>query len=239
MDFEILKFYHSYLKEGGTVLIPIMPFTAISPYLKERNDYWGLSYYSKFAKILNREQMRLQPFGDKVYKYLQYPILYNKKAIRYLLCDVSLDSRYLISEQPLMKMDLEFDANKWINNWRKEFNLKTLLDVKDDKWSKYYDEAVEINKKIVEFCLQRELQPVFVCVPMTKYLSSLFPQEFFDYMITDFIKIINVHNVPFLDYTKDVRFIQDEYYMNSFFLNLKGRKIFTKQVLADLNSYMK
>ena len=44
MDFEVLKYFHSYLREGGTVLIPIMPFTAISPFLKERPEYWGMAY---------------------------------------------------------------------------------------------------------------------------------------------------------------------------------------------------
>lgn len=234
MDFEILKFYHSYLKKGGTVLIPIMPFTAISPYLKERPDCWGMSYYSKFAKILDYAQVQKLPYGRVLLKYLRFPLFFNKKAIRYLFKDVAKDNRYEIAYQSKMLMELEFNASHWIKAWLAEFKLRNLLDVKDERWTKYYQEAVDLNRQIVDFCLERDLKPVFICVPMTQHLSKLFPQEYHQYMVTDFVKAANVHNVPFLDYTKDKRFQDDDLYFDSFFLNLRGRKMFTKQVLQDL-----
>ncbi len=234
MDFEILKYYHSYLKKGATVIIPIMPFSAISPYLKEREDYWGIEYYSKFTKILDRAQTRLFPHNKKISYYLRYPLIYNIKAVRNIVHDVKPDSRYMIIEQPLMKMELEQDASNWIKGWLKEFNLQSLNDVKEDIWKKYYDEAVDINKTIVDYCLERDLKPVFICVPMSKHLSSLFTEEFYQYMITDFVKKANVHNLPFLDYTKDAKYSDDKWFFNSFFMNLNGRKQFTKQVLKDL-----
>lgn len=234
MDFEILKYYHSYLKKNATVIIPIMPFTAISPYLKERKDYWGLEYYSKFAKILDWSQVQNFPYRNNLFRYLRFPLMFNKKAIKYLIHDVNPDNRFTVTEQPMMKMELEQDATIWIRSWLKEFNLQSLNEVRDDMWKKYYDEAVSINKLIVNFCLERDLRPVFLCVPMTKHLSSLFPSSFHQYMITDFVNKANVHNVPFLDYTNDERFTVDNLFFNSFFMNLKGRKLFTKQVLKDL-----
>ena len=239
MDFEILKYYHSYLKRGATVIIPIMPFTAISPYLKERKDYWGIEYYSKFAKLLDGSQTLTFPYGKKLIYYLRYPLLFNIKAIRYIVHDANLDTRYLLNEQTMMKMKLEQDANIWIQNWLKEFNLRSLNEVNGNLWKKYYEEAITMNKKIVDFCLERELKPVFLCVPITKHLSSLFSTSFHQYMITDFVNKANVHNVPFLDYTNDERFTADNLFFNSFFMNLKGRKLFTKQVLKDLGIYDK
>lgn len=234
MDFEILKYYHSYLKKGATVIIPIMPFTAISPFLKERPDYWGIEYYSKFAKILGGSQTLALPYGNKLLYYLRYPLFFNFKSVRYLLHDVNPDNRYMITEQPLMKMELEQDANKWIKSWLKEFNLRSLYDVKGENWKKYYNEAIEVNKRMVNYCLERGLKPVFLCVPMTKHLSSLFPEDFYQYMIKDFVNSANNQNIPFLDYTKDDRFSDDKWFFNSFFMNLIGRKKFTKQVLKDL-----
>ena len=234
MDFEILKYYHSYIKEGGIVVIPIMPFTALSPYLKQRQEYWGVEYYSKFAKILDNAQVQALPNSRKVQRYLAYPLLYNRRAFRYVIKDVVIDTKYEIADQKLMLMDLEQESSFWIEHWIKEFRLGSLSDVFNDKWSQYYNEAITLNKKIVDFCLERGLKPVFVCIPMTSHLSSRFPSTFYKYMVTDFVKKCNFHNVPFYDYTYDERFKDDGLYLNSFFLNLRGRKFFTEQFLKDL-----
>ena len=234
MDFEVLKYFHSYLREGGTVLIPIMPFTAISPFLKERPEYWGMAYYSKFAKILDSAQVLQLPYGKKLKRYLKYPLLYNKHAARYLIADAKPDTRYMQGEQPMTRLELEQDANIWIKNWLKEFRLRSLRDVLDEKWKKYYEEALQLNRQMVDYCLERGLNPVFICVPMTHHLSNLFPEEVRNYLIADFVKKANVHNIPFLDYTLDTPFQDDSLYFNSFFLNLRGRKLFTRRVLTDI-----
>lgn len=240
MDFEILKYFHSYIKEGGTILIPIMPFTAISPFIKERPEYWGLSYYSKFAKILDFHQISQLPYGDKkIMHYLKYPLLFNLRAIFYLFHDCKPDERYQISEQPMMKMDLEQDAVNWMDGWAKEFCLKSIYDVLDPRWEKYYKEAVLLNRNIVDFCLERGYNPVLICVPMTKYLSDKFPQDVKKYLIEDFVHKVNIHNIPFLDYTLCKEFKDPDLYFNSFFLNMKGRKKFTQRVLSDLGIYTK
>lgn len=235
MDFEILKYYHSYLREGGTVLIPIMPFTAISPYLKGRPDYWGVQYYSKFAKILDSSQIAKMPCANDVYKYLDYPLLYNKYALLKLINDSEADKRYEMADQQMTTMELQQDASKWIKMWLQEFQIGKLTDVLSERWQSFYNEAIEINKSIVEFCIERSLKPVFICVPMTKVLSDKFPESFKKYMVDDFINKINIHHVPFLDYTTDARFQDENLYIDSFFLNLRGRKLFTNQVLKDLN----
>ena len=234
MDFEVLKYYHSYLKDGGTVIIPIMPFTAISPFLKERPEYWGMAYYSKFAKILDSWQIMQLPYGSRLFRYLKYPLLYNKKAWRFILRDVKPDMRYLMTEQPMMKLELEQDAKVWISNWLKEFKLRNVLEVKKPEWKKYYEEAVMLNRQMVDYCINRGLKPVFLCVPMTGHLSSLFSEEFSRYMIKEFVAASNVYNIPFLDYTLDAQFQDDSLYFNSFFLNLHGRKLFTHRVLKDV-----
>lgn len=236
MDFEILKFYYSYLKKGGTVLIPIMPFTAISPFIKTRKKYWDIKYYSKFASIISsNDQVNKFPYGKNLKLYLKYPLFWNLGAIKYLFIDVAPNTKYYISEQPMMPIELETDAVKRINYWKKEFCLKDLKDVTDPKWKKYYDEAVNINRQIVDFCIERELKPVFICVPLTDYLSSKFSPDVKKILIDDFVKECNVHNIPFLDYSSGTEYSDPSLFYNSFFLNLKGRKIFTEKVLKDLD----
>jgi len=234
MDLELLKYFHSYLKKGGTVLIPIMPFTAISPFIATRKEYWGPAYYSKFYQLLDWEQKKHLPYADEVAQYLSRPLSVNRSAWRYLVRDVSPDRTDDIAEQPMMAAELEQDATLWIKMWCDEFKIKKLADVLDSRWQKYYDEAISINKKIVDFCLERGYKPVFICVPMMRYLAGKFPEDVRKYLVADFVAACNEHNIPFLDYTNDGRFQDSSLYFNSFFLNLRGRKLFTAQVLKDL-----
>ena len=236
MDFEILKYFHSYVKEGGTILIPIMPFTAISTYLKERPTYWGLSYYSKFAKILDGAQVTKLPYGyRKLNLYLRFPLLFNRQALIYLIHDCNPDNRYQLSDQTMMMMDLKQDAENWISGWKKEFCLKSINDVLDSRWAKYYNEAIELNKQMIDYCQERGYKPVFICVPMTKHLSELFPEGVRNFLVRDFVAKANDHNIPFLDYSLCEEFQDTNLYFNSFFLNMRGRKLFTRRVLKDLN----
>lgn len=234
MDFELLKYFHSYIKEGGTVLIPIMPFTALSPYIKNRKEYWGISYYSKFIKLVDYAQMQNLKDVYIIRKYLNWPLMISPRSFRYLLKDVPLNNMYLMTEQPMMHMELQQNAIDLIKAWKKEFNLRDLTDVMNPEWNKYYEEAVELNKTIVKFCLERNLKPVFVCVPMTKYLSDMFPENVTKYLIEDFILKANEYDIPFMNYTRHPDFQDSSLYINSFFLNLKGRKLFTNKVLKDL-----
>lgn len=234
MDFELLKYFHSYLKRGGTVLIPIMPFTAISPYIATRKDYWGPAYYSKFYQLLDWDQKRHLPYADEISKYLSSPLSFDKMAWRHIFRDDPRDTRYEISDQPMMAMELEQDATNWMKGWFQEFNIRSLDDVLHPQWNQYYDAAIALNKKIVNYCLERGYKPVFICVPMTRYLSKKFSASVRKYLVSDFVAKCNEHNIPFLDYTLDDRFVSPDFYFNSFFLNLRGRKLFTRQVLKDL-----
>ena len=230
MDFEILKYYHSYLKEGGIVIIPIMPFTAISSYIKTRDNYWGFSYFIKFYKILSYSQRHNIPDEVKHRFYLRFPLIYKPRAIIYLFHDQPIDNRFFISEQGMDHMELLQDAKHWINLWLEEFKLRDLNNVFDETWSDYYHEAIELNKQIVDFCIERGLKPVFMCVPMSKYLSDLFPEEVRKFLITDFVQACNDHNIPFYDYTLDSEFQDANLYFLKSASNLNGNLNCSKEL---------
>jgi hypothetical protein len=68
---------------------------------------------------------------------------------------------------------------------------------------------------------------------MSKYLFYLFKDRIRETYIYSFIREANIRNITFLNYIDDERFSDPNLYFNSFFLKLKGRKLFTKQVLKD------
>lgn len=234
MDLAILKSYRHQIKDGGTVLVAIMPFTSIATYLKERPEYWDTAYYAKFAKILNAEERAKLPNSSALVTYLKYPLLSNVRLLKQLVFGWHRDNRYDITEQPLMHVELQDNAQKWIDGWLKEFRLKNLEEVFDSRWHGYYQEAIDLCKEVVKYCKEEDLKPVFICVPMSHYLSDLFPADVRKFLVTDFVNACNEHDIPFLDYTLDPDFQDASLYFDSFFLNKKGRKLFTRRVLKDL-----
>lgn len=234
MDYEILRFYHSYLKSGGVVLIPIMPFTAVSQYIKYKKDYWDDNYYLKFASILSGMQTDELPNGKKLKKVLRYPLLFNPKLIKYLIVDDSPNENLKTSEQTMGKLELEHDANRMISMWLREFDAKSLMDFNENKYGPYYLESQRILDKIIDFCIERSYKPVLITIPSTQILRDRFDESFCKYMITDFVNGLSNKDVLFLNYMNEKTFMNDELFNGSFYLNLRGRKVFTKQVLRDL-----
>lgn len=70
--------------------------------------------------------------------------------------------------------------------------------------------------------------------PVTKHLGKYFTSKFQKLYIYDFLQQVD-RDVQTLDYSKDVELKEDDLYFNSFFLNARGRKLFTAKVLEDLN----
>lgn len=233
MDLEVLKYYHSYLKEGGHVLIPIVPFTSVSsPSLHFENR--DRAYQVKFASVLNYWQLVRLPGGLKALRWIQSPLFSDFKAIRYLLKDTEKDKRLDMAEQPMESIALRLDARGWIKLWKKEFGILNLEAPLGERLQAARRQSVADLQAIIDFCLERKLKPVLVIPPVTEFLASEFTPRMRETYIYSFIRQANVHDVPFLDYLDDKRFSDVNLYFNSFFLNLRGRKLFTNQVLSDL-----
>lgn len=233
MDLEILKFFHSYVKEGGFVLIPIVPFSSISSYLKL--EHMPLDYIVKFAAILDSYQTKNLPNGQKAIRWIKYPLLLEPKSIIYLFHDIEKDRRKELSEQIMESIDLEMDAESWMKCWKEEFHIQNLELPLNAEMLQYRQKSVQDLQAIINFCLERSLKPVIVIPPMSPILSSKFTSNMREIFIYSFIKQANTQQIPFLDYLDDKQFADTNLYFNSFFLNLNGRKRFTQQVLKDLN----
>lgn len=234
MDYEILKYYHSYLKEGATVIIPIMPFSAISPFIKTRKGYWDEVYYAKFAKILSPEQVSRLPYLHLINKMSSHPILWRRDTLKYVFSDVERDNRLSVSEQIHSQMELKEDAERWIRLWKKEFCLDDLKDVLRPEWDVWIQEASSVLQDIVTFCLERGYKPVLVYPPMTKFLADKFSPEVCHRLISDFVRDSVGNTIPFYDYSLNDEFRDPSLFYDSFFLNLRGRKVFSKRLFQDL-----
>lgn len=234
MDFEILKYRHSFIKKGGVVLLPLVAFSGVSGYLRNKPQYTGTRYYAKFAKTLDPMQASLIPEVNKANKMVRFPLLVEPKAIKYLILDEQPDNRLMIDSMSLMYPQLLEDARHMMESWLEEFGMKSIDMPLSEDLKKGIDISVRTIRDMIDFLVERKLKPVIILTPMSEPLQSLFTEDVKKKLIYDFIEKINRPDVQFLDYSNDKDLQNPELYFNCLFMNLHGRKLFTKRVLNDL-----
>ena len=167
--------------------------------------------------------------------YIDYPVFTAKKQILRILKDTKPDVRLELEKNPMNSDEIKKDAKKWIDGWKKQFSINDLENVTlSDENRKSIKKNIEILKEMIDFCIQKEFEPVLIVMPVTKELSNHFPDRFMQEQIIYYINQANEKDVRFLNYWKDEKFEDESYYFNSFFMNKIGRLKFTEQVLRDL-----
>lgn len=225
-DFRILKNYFSYLKEGAVVLIPICPFSGCIIDFEE--DGYNKKYYSFLHPILILNYS--SEVKNRIMKLVNTPLKVNPiKSIIRLIID-SKDER----DSVMNKQKMEENADLLIDSWKNQFLLSNLDDSVPEKLKMNMEYNVQLLEQLNEFCVERKLRPVIVLPPMTPVLSSKFSETFRHNYVYYFVEKIEKKGVKFLNYMDDVEFINIELFFNSYYLNKKGSKIFTKRVLRDL-----
>lgn len=226
-SFKILKCYFSILRQKGIVIIPFCPFTGLSVTGK-----WAESTYEKYYGILDPTQIDNY---ERIRRRREYPLFTNPKtSLKRLIKDVPKKTTFRQCAKCRTEEQFKTNAENWVKNWMCEFGIKDL----DAPLSKENVDGANSRKQLlnemIEFCLTRDLCPVIVIPPCHPTLSKLFTPTFRENYIYSFIKSANTHDVPFLNYFDDERFIENEDYDNAFFLSENGARKFTKTVLTDL-----
>ena len=233
-DYNLLGHFHSILRQGGYVLITIMPFTG----LNKKTELMDAMKYVKFG--IHGEP--IQPYMFKeAQRYANYPILFKKTAIKafikYFLGkdkQIGVHPETLLEYNPMKNDELERDAKRWIDGWKKQFGISDFDAslTKENVEGRAY--RIKLMQTLIDFCTERGYKPVYVIPPVTEHLAKYYTPKFEETYIYGYLKEVN-REVLTLDYSKDKEFrFNDDLFFNSFFLNKKGRKLFTRRVLSDL-----
>jgi hypothetical protein len=227
-DFRLLKQYHSYLREGAKVLIPICPFGFFLDKYSIDSEYH--KYYVFFdSSLIHNYSKRTMAL------YVDYPVITAKKKLKSLVKDMKPDNRLDILSNTMNEDELKKDAHKWIDGWKQEFGVHDLDNTVLSKENiNNIEKNITIIKEMIGFCIERSYRPVPLIIPVTEELGSLVPDSFVQEHILENIEKANYAGVPVLNYWKDSNFTSSDLYFNSFFFNKTGRRNFTAQVLKDI-----
>ncbi len=225
-DFRLLKNYFSYLKKGATVLIPLCPFSSC---IKDfEDDKYNHKYYSFLHPILILNYSQLT--SEKVVRFVNKPFQSSPlRSILRIIWDIPAENNKTMDTE-----SLEGDAYRLVDSWKQQFLISDLDAPVSEKNKRCITHNTDLLKEMIFFCIERNLKPVIVMPPMTRALSSKLSEAFRENYIYSFIREANINNVLFLNYIDDERFVDSDMYSNSYFLNQKGQKLFTNQVLSDL-----
>lgn len=235
-DFRILKNYHSYLKKDAYVLLSFSQCRAL------KYDYEESSHFKKFHYFLHPI---LNPFyNEDIYiqfkKEVEFPIRY---AIKHPLKFAKLILKYDVlkldgasaTSNKMTNQEIEVDAKKWNDIWMKEFSLTSFnLPLKEN-----LNESIDKNARILcdmaEFCKERSLNLVFIVLPVTNALKNVFPDSYNQKALYGVMEPARKkYGIKIIDFLGDEDFSKNDLYFNSFFLNKKGRTMFTKKLLKEL-----
>lgn len=229
-DFAILRKITRNLAPGAVVVIPVclLNFFLYRQQLR--------ATHAKYYTFLSKNDMVGYSRFEKL-KYIDLPLLFRPQAIFRLIKDVPVDRRLEMTENPLKTHKaLCDDANKWIENWNIEFNIKLPTPALSEKNISDIKNNVLVLRRMLEYCVKYQFKPVIAILPVTDYLASRFSEEFINDHIIKYLKEANVVDAPILNYLRDDRYASSYLYINTFFMNKVGRQLFTKSLIADLKS---
>lgn len=229
-DFAILKKYKKHLNPGAKVIIPVCP---LKFFLLDTQSNNLVKYYRMFSK----HEMPNYDLKQKMSEYI-LPVFRHPIRAKRIIRDVRADNRLLLTENPMNKEQIAKDATFWIEDcWNPEFNIDIAnMSALSKANQKSIEENIRILIEMIRYCIDNGFQPVLAMLPVTKELSSKFPEKFIQQHIFRYINESNKQGVPVMNYLKDERFASPDLYINSFFMNAVGRKYFTKTFVNELNN---
>lgn len=226
-DLEILKNYISYLKPNGCVIIPLCPFSSLAgSYTTFDDRYYTIIYPSSIPNFSFRNQQKVKDMVAHPHYY--YPLYY---IIRDILLRFKRKRSVLRNEEWMVQ-----DADNWIKNWMFEFSINSFSDPLSLKNKDGIKDAILILNDIISFCYERNVRPALVIPPVYHTLSKKLTSDIRKLIIEPLLEGLNNKDVCVRDYIDDLDFTNDlSLFQNSFLLNKKGAKLYTKKVLKDLS----
>lgn len=239
-DLAILKTYCSYLRPRAIIFIALCPYSSCYKNYKdiELEKYYTILHPGVIENFSMEKCEAVFRIKNNPYRYaLKQMLLMGSRMFVGRLLRHYIPAE-MLDKQPMNEMQLEADSKRWIDGWKKQFNITDMDASLPDHIVEGRKKRIALLKEMIAFCKERDFQPVMVLPPVTDYLSSQFSETFRKNYIYSFLEEAGASDIPFLDYLDDKRFKDTSLYFNSFFLNRTGARLFTKTVLEEVKKWL-
>lgn len=228
-DCIILRKFGGKLKKGATVVLSVCPLNFFYRRYRPHSDLY------KYYALLGKEEMPDFSYMEYLRHY-KYPVLFNPLKVVRIFYDAKASGLLELDANLYDKEGVRADADRWIKDvWNTAFqidieNMKPLsaANEMDIAGSKYW------LRQIAGYCMDRELKLLLVYPPLTAELKAKFSEEFIERHIKRHVEE-SLAGTGFMavDYMHDARFHDRKYYINAFFMNRTGARLFTGTFLEE------
>lgn len=219
-SFMLLKKYIKNLKKGGNVIITIADMDLLlTGGLQQRK--------CKYCGIL--------PVKAKdLFKYKFFPLLFNIKAIKYILKDEKLYNKFDVSQNLLLNDSQKYnDCQRRIKRWESYGAVYSNDEKKFELKNNNIEDNIKVLNNIIEFCRLHNYNVVVITPPTSKYFNDFFGDSFKE-VLNKPIEDFAYNNVKYFDYSSDESINNDENFLNTACLNQVGRTKFRDIVIKSL-----
>lgn len=219
-SFMLLKKYIKNLKNGGNVIITIADMDLLLTSGLQQRKY-------KYCGIL--------PVKAKdLFKYKFFPLLFNIKAIKYILKDEKLYNKFDVSQNLLLNDSQKYnDCQRRIKRWESYGAVYSNDEKKFELKNNNIEDNIKVLNNIIEFCHLHNYNVVVITPPTSKYFNDFFGDSFKE-VLNKPIEDFAYNNVKYFDYSSDESINNDENFLNTACLNQVGRTKFTDIVIKSL-----
>lgn len=211
-DLAVLKEFQDHIQEGSVLFIPISYFSFNSEVINSKEaEAMSVRYYH----FLSPENI---PDYDLYVDIITHklPVLSAGEDILELLPDLNT---VLTAHAAGSGIDAEEIARRAQERYSRHF---------ENKEEYFMPERIEELYEIIDFCKARNITPVLITTPYTKYYIDLVPQDFLEEFYATIDRIADDTNVSYYDYSHDSRFYDNlEPFSDSDHLTEDGAIYFT------------
>lgn len=189
-DLAVLKEFQDHMQEGSVLFIPISYFSFNNEVVNSKEaEAMSVRYYH-FLSPENIPDYDL--YVDIVTHKL--PILSAGEDILELLPDLNT---VLTAQAANNGIDEEEIARQAQERFSRHF---------ENKEEYFMPKRIEELYEIIDFCKERNITPVLITTPFTKYYIDLVPQDFLEKFYATIKQVADDTNVSYYDYSHDARF---------------------------------
>jgi hypothetical protein len=235
-DFLMLKNFFSILKKDGKVLLFLSPFANTNSELMVNKNYKYQIFLDKFLFTVNNNKKfyfrdwlvtntLLRKKKDNLFlmSIHYYPILYPITIIK-LFIEIKKRNNDLRTAETINDKKLKIDTEKRV----KEFmNINSTFAIEKNKIL-----LMEMNK----FIKDRDLNLIIVIPPISSTLTNALKNTELNQKLKTFIHSAGILENSVLNYFNNKEFTNNSLFIDSYRLNLQGRKQFTTQLIKDIKN---
>ena len=218
-DMAVLKEFQDYIQEGSVLFIPISYFSFNSEVVNSKEaEAMSVRYYH----FLSPESIPDYNLYVDIITH-KLPILSAGENILELLPDINT---VLTAHAAGNGIDEEEFVRRAQERYSRHF---------ENKEEYFMPERIEELYELIAFCKERNITPVLITTPFTKYYIDLVPQDFLEEFYATINQIADDTNVNYYDYSHDSRFYDNlEPFSDSDHLTEDGALYFTNILWVEV-----